>query len=192
MTLTRLITTTASLLALSVAAHAQTTVSEPWVRGTVAQQKATGAFFQITSVGGGTLLSASSPAAAVVEIHEMAMEGSTMKMRALPKGLALPAGKTVALQPGGYHVMLLDLKAPLKAGDKVDLTLVVAGKDGKQETIAVSAPVKALGMAMGAASGAGMAAMHAASGAAMGMHRAAPAASIASIASAASAAEHKH
>lgn len=187
MTLRPLILAAATVASLP--ALAQTTVSEAWVRGTVAQQKATGAFFQITSVGGGTLLSASSPAAGVVEIHEMAMEGSTMKMRALPKGLALPAGKAVALQPGGYHVMLLDLKAPLKAGDKVDLTLVVAGKDGKQETIAVSAPVKALGMAMGAASGAGMAAgmaaMHGASGAAMGMHRAAPAAS-------AAAAEHKH
>lgn len=134
-----------TLALLNLPALAQTTVKDAWVRGTVAQQKATGAFFQITAPGGGKLLSASSPAAGVVEIHEMSMDGSTMKMRALPNGLDLPAGKTVALKPGGFHVMLMDLKAPLKAGDAVDLTLVVEGKDGKKETLAVKAPVKALG-----------------------------------------------
>ncbi|MDT7837070.1 copper chaperone PCu(A)C [Aquabacterium sp. OR-4] len=136
---------TAALLAFSsLAAQAQTTVSEPWVRGTVAQQKATGAFMKITSKAGGKLVSVSSPAAGVVEIHEMAMEGSTMKMRALPGGLALPAGKAVELKPGGYHVMLMDLKAPLKDGDSIDLTLVVEGTDGKKETLQLKAPVKPL------------------------------------------------
>ena len=130
-------------------ALAQTTVKDPWVRGTVAQQKATGAFMQITATGGGTLVSASSPVAAVVEIHEMTMDGNTMKMRALPKGLELPAGKAVELKPGGYHVMLMDLKAPLKAGESVDISLVVEGKDGKKETIALKAPVKELGAAGG-------------------------------------------
>jgi copper(I)-binding protein len=81
----------------------------------------------------------------VVEIHEMVMEGTTMKMRAIP-GLDLPAGKAVELKPGGYHVMLMDLKAPLKDGESVPLTLVVQGKDGKKETIELKAPVKALGM----------------------------------------------
>ena len=131
-------------LALAVsAAQAQTTVKEPWVRGTVAQQKATGAFMHLTSAQGGKLVSASSPSAGVVEIHEMAMEGSTMKMRAIP-GLDLPAGKSVELKPGGYHVMLMDLKAPLKAGESVAITLVVEGKDGKKESIEVKAPIKAL------------------------------------------------
>jgi len=130
-------------------ALAQTTVKDPWVRGTVAQQKATGAFFQITATGGGTLVSAASPVAGVVEIHEMSMDGNTMKMRALPKGLDLPAGKTMELKPGGYHVMLMDLKAPLKAGESVDISLVVEGKDGKKETIALKAPVKELGAAGG-------------------------------------------
>ncbi|WP_088280510.1 copper chaperone PCu(A)C [Ideonella sp. A 288] len=138
-----------SLVALAVAgttlsALAQTTVTEPWVRGTVVQQKATGAFMQLTSAQGGKLVSASSPAAGVVEIHEMVMEANVMKMRAVP-GLELPAGKAVELKPGGYHVMLMDLKAPLAAGQSVPLTLVVEGKDGKRETIAVNAPVKALG-----------------------------------------------
>lgn len=129
-------------------AMAQTTVKDAWVRGTVAQQKSTGAFMQISSAQGGRLVAITSPAAGVVEIHEMMMEGSTMKMRALAKGLELPAGKTVELSPGGYHVMLMDLKKPLKAGDSVPLTLVVEGKDGKRETVEVKAPVKALGGAM--------------------------------------------
>ena len=129
-------------------AIAQTTVKDAWVRGTVAQQKATGAFMQITSASGGKLVSVSSPSAGVVEIHEMKMDGSTMQMRALPAGLDLPAGKAVALTPGGYHVMLMDLKAPLKAGDTVALTLVVEAQDGRKETLAIKAPVKALGGGM--------------------------------------------
>jgi len=135
-----------ALLAAAATAGAQTTVKDAWVRGTVPQQKATGAFMHLSSAQGGKLVSASSPAAGVVEIHEMVMEGSTMKMRAIP-GLDLPAGKTVELKPGGYHVMLMDLKAPLKAGEQVELSLVVEGKDGKKETLAVKAPVKALAAA---------------------------------------------
>ena len=148
--MTRLRLITASVAAacalLAGPVLAQTTVKDPWVRGTVAQQMATGAFFSITSASGGKLLSASSPAAGVVEIHEMVMDGSTMKMRAVP-ALDLPAGKAVELKPGGYHVMLMDLKAPLAAGQTVDVSLVVEGKDGKQENITVKAPVKALGTA---------------------------------------------
>jgi copper(I)-binding protein len=133
-----------ALAAAALAASAQTTVQDAWVRGTVAQQKATGMFARITSAAGGKLVAASSPVAGVVEIHEMAMEGDVMRMRAIP-ALALPAGKVVELKPGGYHVMLLDLKQPLKAGDLVPVSLVVEGKDGKRETVEIKAPVKALG-----------------------------------------------
>jgi periplasmic copper chaperone A len=136
------LTLAAATLLAATAAHAQTTVAEPWVRSTVAGQKATGAFLQITSASGGKLVSASSPVAGVVEIHEMAMEGNVMKMRALPKGLDLPAGKAVALKPGGLHVMLMDLKQPLKAGDTVPLSLVVEGAANKRETIEVKATVR--------------------------------------------------
>jgi len=132
----------ATLAALGV--QAQTTVAEPWVRGTVPQQKATGLFASITSAKGGKLVAASSPVAGVVEIHEMAMEGTMMKMRALPAGLDLPAGKAVALKPGGYHVMLMDLKQQLKVGETVPVTLVIEGADKARETIEVQAPVKAL------------------------------------------------
>ncbi|MBT9599168.1 MAG: copper chaperone PCu(A)C [Vitreoscilla sp.] len=131
-------------LTLALPANAQTTVKDPWVRGTVAQQKATGAFMQITSATGGRLLSAASPVAGLVEVHEMKMEGSVMKMGAI-SSLDLPAGQAVELKPGGYHVMLMDLKKELKAGDSVPLTLVVEGKDGKKQTLEIQAPVKALG-----------------------------------------------
>ena len=122
---------------------AQVAVSDAWVRGTVPGQKATGAFMSLKSPTDAALVSASSPVAGIVEIHEMALEGGVMKMRAVPK-LALPAGKAVDLKPGGYHVMLMDLKQPLKEGDTVPVTLAFTDKDGKQVTQEVKAPVKAL------------------------------------------------
>ena len=148
MTMTRLITTAACVLAslLSLPTQAQTRVQDAWVRGTVPQQRATGAFMQLSSTAGGKLVSVSTPAAGVVEIHEMKMDGSTMQMRPVPS-LDLPAGQVVALKPGGYHVMLLDLKAPLNSGDTVVLNLVVEARDGKRETLVVKAPVRALGAA---------------------------------------------
>jgi copper(I)-binding protein len=138
----------AALAVGALSAQAQTTVVDPWVRGTVPQQKASGLFAVITSVQGGKLVAGSSPVAGVVEIHEMSMEGSTMKMRQVAGGLPLPAGQAVELKPGGYHVMLMDLKQQLKAGDTVPVTLVVEGADGKRKNIEVQAPVKPLGGAM--------------------------------------------
>ena len=139
----------ASLL-LTIAASsafAQTTATDAWVRGTVAQQKASGLFVQLTSAQGGRLVSASSPLAGSVEIHDMAMDGNVMTMRALPDGLLLPAGKSVALKPGGQHMMLMGLKQALKAGDTVPVTLVIEGADKKRETLEIKAPVRALGAA---------------------------------------------
>ena len=137
-----------ALLALSATlAQAQTTVKDAWVRGTVPQQKATGLFASITSPAGGKLVSGSSPAAGVVEVHEMSMDGNVMKMRAVAGGLDLPAGKTVELKPGGYHVMLMDLKQQLKEGDSVPVTLVFEGKDGRKESVELKTPVKALNAA---------------------------------------------
>lgn len=133
-----------ALTLAATAAQAQTTVKDAWIRGTVAQQKATGMFGHFTSASGGKLVSGSSPVAGVVEVHEMSMEGNVMRMRALAAGLELPAGKTVELKPGGYHVMLMDLKQQLKAGDTVPLKLVVEGKDGKTETLELEVPVKAV------------------------------------------------
>ena len=130
-----------AVLALSSAAWAQTRITDPWVRSTVPQQKASGLFAQITSTAGGKLVSATSPVAGVVEIHEMKMEGDTMRMRAID-ALDLPPGKTVELKPGGYHVMLMDLKQQLKAGETVPVTLVIQNSAGVRETIEVRAAVR--------------------------------------------------
>ena len=134
----------AALCGTFAPAHAATTVADAWVRGTVPQQQASGAFMRITSAEGGKLVGVSSPVAATVEVHEMKMDGGVMKMGAIPS-LELPAGKAVELKPGGYHVMLMGLKQQLKAGDSVPLTLTVEGQGGKKETLQISAPVKALG-----------------------------------------------
>lgn len=134
-----------TLVALSASAWAQSNIDikEPWVRATVAQQKATGAFMQLTAKADSKLVEAKSPVAGVVEIHEMAMDNNVMKMRQI-SGVDLPAGKTVDLKPGGYHVMLMDLKGQVKAGDVVPVTLVFEGKDGKREAVDIKAPAKPL------------------------------------------------
>jgi copper(I)-binding protein len=133
-----------SLFSLAAStAFAQVTVTNPWVRATVPQQKATGAFLQIKSAKDARLVEARSPAANVVELHEMTMVDNVMKMRATT-GVALPAGKLVELKPGGYHVMLVDLKQPIKEGDRVPLTLVIEDKDHKRETIEVNAVARPL------------------------------------------------
>ncbi len=134
----------AVLLALVAApALAQVTVTDAWVRGTVSGQKATGAFMQLKSAADTTLVGASSPVAKIVEIHEMKMDGGTMKMRAIDK-LALPAGEPVELKPGGYHVMLMDLAQPLKEGETVPVTLTFQDKGGRQTSVDVKASVRAL------------------------------------------------
>ncbi len=140
----------AALAAACFAAFAQSSVEikDPWVRATVAQQKATGAFMQLVAKSDSKLVEAKSVVAGVVEIHEMAMDKDVMRMRQVPS-LPLPAGKAVDLKPGGYHVMLLDLKGQVKAGDVVPLTLVFEGKDGKRESVDVKAPVKPLSTMQG-------------------------------------------
>lgn len=132
------------LLALAAApALADVAVADAWVRGTVSGQKATGAFMQLTSPAETALVAAASPAAKIVEIHEMKMDGGMMRMRAVDR-IPLPAGKPVTLAPGGYHVMLMDLARPLKEGDSVTVTLTFADKDGRRTTQDVKANVRAL------------------------------------------------
>jgi copper(I)-binding protein len=99
-------------------------IDHPWARPTVAGQSTGGGYFSVNNGGSkpDRLLGASSPAAATVEVHEMRMEGDVMRMREI-KALELPAGKLVTLAPGGLHLMLVGLKAPLKIGDKVPVKL---------------------------------------------------------------------
>ena len=118
---------------LSTAALAQTVeVKGAWVRATVQGQKATGAFMQLTAKDKAQLVSVSSPVAGVAEVHAMKMDGDVMTMRAVQGGLDLPAGKAVDLKPGGFHVMLLDLKTPLLKDTTVPLTLVFKDSKGVQ------------------------------------------------------------
>ena len=139
----------AGLALAAAAAQAQVSVTDPWVRATVAQQKATGLFMQLDAVQDVRLVAGESPVAGVVEIHEMAMDGDVMRMRAIA-GLALPAGRPVELKPGGYHVMLMDLKRPLAGGETVPLTLVFENAAGQRVRQEVQAKVMALGAQPGA------------------------------------------
>lgn len=133
----------AAIATLPFAAQAQITVKDAWVRATVPQQQATGAFMQLNAARDTRLVAASSPLTAAVEVHEMAMQDNVMRMRQVP-GVDLPAGKPVDLKPGGYHVMLMNLKQQVKTGDTVPITLVFEGKDGKRESVDIQAPVRPL------------------------------------------------
>jgi copper(I)-binding protein len=137
-----------ALFVLSYPAVAQVLVAEPWVRATVPAQKVTGAFMQLTAPQATRLVEARSPVAGVVEIHEMSMDKNVMKMRALPEGIALPAQQLVELKPGGYHVMLMDLKQQVKEGDSVPLTLVFEGADKQRSSVEIKAPARALNAPM--------------------------------------------
>ena len=120
----------------AVSAFAQNvTVTDAWARATVQGQKATGAFMKITAKDNTKLVGVSSPVAGVAEIHEMKMEKDVMKMAALPNGLDLPAGKAVELKPGSYHVMLMDLKAPLTKDTTVPLTLILQDAKGVKSNV---------------------------------------------------------
>ena len=144
----------AAALLLSGLAHAQVSVQDAWVRATVPQQKATGAFMRLTAAQDMRLVSASSPAAGVTEVHEMKLVDNVMKMRAIP-ALDLPAGQAVELKPGGYHIMLLDLKQPVAQGGTVPLTLVFEGKDGQRQSQELQVPVRALSATAAPAAGHG-------------------------------------
>ena len=137
----------ASLLVAALPMQAQTVVTDAWVRGTVAQQKATGLFARITSARGGRLVAVSSPVAGLVEIHSMTMDGNVMRMRPLDQGLELPAGRPVELAPGGFHVMLMELKQALKAGETVPVSWVIEGPDRQREVVETVVPVRPLGAA---------------------------------------------
>ena len=140
---TALVSTLAAALA-SAPAWAQSAavqVEGAWARASVQGQKGTGAFMRLTAKDGARLVRAESPAAGVAEVHEMKMDGDVMRMRALPNGLALPAGKTVALTPGGYHVMLMDLNTTLPKDSTIPLTLVFKDAKGQESRIELKLPV---------------------------------------------------
>ncbi|TAK86255.1 MAG: copper chaperone PCu(A)C [Aquabacterium sp.] len=130
-----------SAMALAAPAWAQVSVDDAWARATVPQQKSSGAYLRITAARAAALVEVRTPVAGSAEIHEMSMVGDVMRMRAIDR-LPLPAGRAVALEPGGYHVMLLDLKRQLKAGEVVPLTLVIEDQDKKRQSVEVQASVR--------------------------------------------------
>ena len=132
---------TATLLLACGALHAQPVeVHDAWARSTVKGQKGSGAFMNIKAKEGVKLVGVSSPVAGVAEVHEMKMDGDIMKMRAVP-ALDLPAGQTVEFKPGGYHVMLMELKQPLTQGSKVPLTLYFKNAQGTESQLELTVPV---------------------------------------------------
>lgn len=141
-----------ALSLFAVGAYAQAVVVQnAWARATVQGQKASGAFMTLTAPSAAKLVSVSSPVAGVAEVHEMKMEGDVMKMRALTSGLELPAGKAVDLKPGGYHIMLMDLKLPLQKDTTIPLTLVFKDAKGVETKKELKVPVSQVAPAGAAA-----------------------------------------
>lgn len=118
-------------------------ISQAWSRATPGGAKVAGGYLTIENKGTAAdrLVSVSADIAGKADVHEMAMDNGVMKMRPLDKGLVIEPGKTVKLAPGGYHLMLQELKGPLKQGDKVPVTLQFE-KAGK---VAVSLDVQGVG-----------------------------------------------
>jgi copper(I)-binding protein len=134
----------AMLLCAAAVGHAEVTVKDAWVRGTVPAQKATGAFLTLTSTEDAKVVAASSPVAGMAQIHVSESQGGIMRMHAID-AIDLPAGKAVELQPGGSHIMLMQLAHPLAAGDSVALALTVEDRKGRRTVLEVRAPVRPLG-----------------------------------------------
>jgi periplasmic copper chaperone A len=132
------------IAATTLHVEAAVTATDAWVRGTVPAQKTTGAFITLESSEDAKLISVTTPAAKISEIHESTQSQGVMHMHAVDQ-VPLPAGKRVELKPGGFHVMLVDLAKPLGEGDSVPLTLTIEDKQGKRSELKVQAPVRPLG-----------------------------------------------
>jgi hypothetical protein len=121
-----------------------------WARATPGGAKVGGGYLTIENKGAAPdkLIGGSSPAAGKIELHQMAMNNGVMTMRPVKGGLPIPPGQSVTLAPGGYHIMMMDLKSPLQKGGKVPLTL----KFEKAGEVSVTFEIEGIG-AMGPASG---------------------------------------
>lgn len=116
-------------------------ISHAWARATAPGQGVGAAYLELKSAVDLTLVKAESPAAGSVEIHKMSMKDGIMEMRML-ETMELPAGEVVKLEPGGLHLMLFDLKKPLKMGESVQLTLYFKDKSGKGSSMKIDLPIK--------------------------------------------------
>lgn len=134
-------------LGLCLAANAwaaNVKVENAWVRATAPGQEVGGVFMTLTADADLTLVGVSSPGAGSAELHSMGMDKGTMTMRRLDR-IALPKGRAVSLAPGGLHIMLFGLKAPLKAGATVPLTLTTRDAQGKYKEISTAFEVREAG-----------------------------------------------
>ena len=135
-------------LAFASSAGAQVVVEGAWVRATAPGQPVAAAYMKITSAQPTALVAVSTPVTARAEIHQMKMEGGIMKMRPVTRLELLP-GKAVELEPGGYHLMLMNITKPLRPGESVPITLVVEGADRKRLEVEVKAEVRSMTTGMG-------------------------------------------
>ncbi|AWM92495.1 transporter [Pseudomonas sp. 31-12] len=133
-----------SLTVLAWQVSAEIQVKNAWVRATVAGQQSSGAFMTLKASKDSKLLSVQSAVAPTVQIHQSSMKDDVMSMHQV-EYVALPAGKSVSFEPHGYHVMLLELKAQIRKGDTVLLTIIVENADGEIDRIGVEAEVRSLG-----------------------------------------------
>jgi copper(I)-binding protein len=127
-------------LLVPLCAQAQLTVREPWAHVTVPGQKAAGVFMTLETTTPLTLVGIRSPAAKIAELHTTSLEKDVMKMRPVAR-LPLKAGEVTELKPGAYHIMLMDLKTQLVAGQLLKLTLIVENEQGKEQEYEVEATV---------------------------------------------------
>ena len=119
-------------------------VQGAWTRTTVTGQSAAGVYLRLTAATASRLVEVHTPVADMAAVHEMRMDNGVMRMRELSDGLELPAGKTVELAPGGYHIMLMNLKAPLARDSRIPLTLVFQDAKGVKSTRSLQVPVLAM------------------------------------------------
>jgi copper(I)-binding protein len=133
----------AAFMALG-AAHAQVTVSNAWVRATVAQQTATGAYMEIRSTQTLQLVGVRTPLTPVAQVHQMSMANGVMRMAEVASVEVGPT-QPLELKPAGYHVMLMDLKQAVQPGQQILLTLVFSRPSGPELEVLVKAEVRRLG-----------------------------------------------
>jgi len=131
-----------TLLLLSSHGFADVAIADAWVRATAPGQKVGAAYMTLTSKAPSTLVYVESSASESTEIHQMSMEKGVMKMRSL-EALPLAPNKPAKLEPGGYHLMLMDLKAPLKVGDAVKFRLCFKDASHQITEQEITLPVKA-------------------------------------------------
>lgn len=134
----------AGLILMPVAHADSVQVSNVWMRATAPGQKVAGGFMDLTANADMRLVGGSSLVCGRVELHTMRMEGGMMVMRQVPD-IPLPKGQTVSLKPGGLHIMCIDLKQPLKPGERVPVSLQLRSSGGQEQRLQLEAEVRAAG-----------------------------------------------